>query len=395
MTTANQAPQIPQAATPAPAAGPYQPSQEEISAMTKAKVALMSRADSAFFTSLAFSLIQEFDPKTQTAATNGKYIKYNPAFFMSLTKEERVFLMLHESMHVAYLHMARGKGLDHRKFNRAADYVINQQLHERGFTMPKSGLRDDKYAGMSTEQVYALLPDDPPGDGSGDAWDDLIPSDMTNEQLKEEVQDMLVRAKVQSEMAGDKAGSIPGDIQIFLDKLLNPVLPWQKILQRFFSSFAKTDYSFRKPNRRHFPTFHLPSLYGASLCDLGIAVDISGSVSDHEFKVFVSEIAGILRMQKPSLINLIQFDTEIHHIDKVRSIPELLKCEFTGRGGTMLHEVVTWANKNKPQAMLIFTDGGLYEWPAEKINVPVVWLIHNNPSFTAPYGKVIHYQITQ
>jgi len=358
---------------------------EHAQALSKAKIALMSRADSAFFTTVCFSLKHVWNDKIPTARTNGTVIEFSPQFFMSLDQEERVFLMLHETMHVAYLHMDRLLTRDARKWNRAADYVINLQLVERGFKMPAVGLLDKQFAGMSTEEVYNLLPDDPEFEM------DLMPSDLDPDQLQSDVQDILVRARLQSRMSGDAPGSIPGDIEIFLDRLLDPKLPWNRILQKYLQKFAKTDYSFRKPNRRHFPQHYLPSLYGEALIDLAVAVDISGSVSDEEFNRIVSETASILRMMKPEKITLVQFDTEIKSVEEVRNIQELMKVKFTGRGGTLISPVFQWANENKPQALLIFTDGGFrfYDYPC---NVDTLFLIHDNPGFTAPFGKVVHYE---
>ena len=372
-------------------------------ALNKAKIALMSKPDSAFFTTLAFSLIHEFDNTVRTAATNGKRVIYNPDFFMSLNHEERVFLMLHESMHCAYLHMERGHGYCPDVFNVAADHVINLQLLERGFKMPECGIADKDYTGLSTEEVYHIIIKEGGGNGGGGVpgfGPDLQPpaggpGSAEAEQLKQDIQDILCRAAMQSKMSNDKPGSIPGEIELFLDKLLNPKLPWQRILQKFLNSFSKTDYSFRKPNRRFFPQHIMPSMYGESLIDLAAFADISGSVTDHEFHVQLSEVAGVMRMMKPKRIIFGQFDTEIQQLDKIESLADMRHIHFTGRGGTMIEPVLEWANTNKPQLLLVFTDGH-FNWPAElTTKVPVIWLIYNNPNFTAPYGKVIHYEIKE
>jgi predicted metal-dependent peptidase len=372
-------------------------------ALNKAKIALMSKGDSAFFTTLAFSLIHEFDNRIPTAATNGKRIKYNPDFFMSLDSEERVFLMLHEAMHCAYLHMERGHGYDQQRFNIAADHVINLQLKERGFKMPECGIADDDYKGLSTEEVYNLLPQNP-GGSSGNGGVPGFGADLESpegddtpearEQLKQDIQDILCRAAMQSKMSNDKPGTIPGEIELFLDKLLNPKLPWNRILQKYLNSFSKNDYSFRKPNRRFFPQHIMPSMYGENLIDLAAFADISGSVTDHEFHVQLSETAAVMRMMKPKQIMFGQFDTEIKQVDKITSLADMRHIHFTGRGGTMIEPVLEWANTHKPQLLLVFTDGH-FDWPELTTKVPVIWLIYNNPNFTAPYGKVIHYEITE
>ena len=358
-------------------------------ALSKAKIQLMTRPDSAFFTTVCFSLKHVWDDSIPTACTNGREIRFNTKFFMSLTVEEQIFLLLHESMHVAYLHMVRCM-CDMRRWNIAADYVINLQLVERGFKMPACGLLDHQYAGMSTEQVEKLLPVDPPFNGFGA---DLEPGDIPgDEQLTRDIQDILVRASIQSKMANDKPGSIPSDIQIFLNGLLNPKLPWHRLLLKYLQAFAKNDYSFKKPNRRFFPKYHLPSLHGEKLMDLAVAVDISGSVSDSDFHVFVSEIASILRMMKPEKITLIQFDTEIKSVDEVHNIQELMAVKFTGRGGTKIEPVLEWADKAKPQLLLVFSDGE-FRFYGPETKSTTLWIIHNNDRFTPPFGKVIHYAI--
>lgn len=362
--------------------------EEHDIAMNKAKIALMNRADSAFFTTICFSLVHKWDPNIPTAATNGKQIRFNPQFFMTLSTEERVFLLLHESMHCAYLHMSRLQGRDMRKWNVAADYVINLQLVDRGFTMPSVGLLDRQYAGMSTEQVYDALPDCQ----NVQVQLDLEPAEGDEEDLQQDIQDILVRAQIQSKLSGDKPGTIPGDIEIFLRKLLDPKLPWNQILAKYLNSFAKNDYTFKKPNRRFFPKHHLPSMHSEALGEIAIAIDTSGSVTDEEFHRFVSETHSILRMMNPEQISLIQFDTDIKSVDTVRSVMELMRVKFTGRGGTYIEPVMDWAIANKPQVMLVFSDG-YFNMPQSYPKNPILWMIHNNESFEAPIGKVVHYDM--
>lgn len=362
-------------------------------ALNRAKITLMSTADSAFFTTLCFNMKHTWSDKIPTAGCNGKDILWNPKFFMSLVNtEERVFLLLHETLHAAYLHMVRRpSNVCPDKWNIAADHVINLQLIARGFTMPtgvNKGHADEKYIGMSTEQVCALLPDNP----GKPQWDDLMEPDGDLKQLEGDIADILVQAQIQSQLSNDKVGTIPGEIEIFLNKLLNSKLPWQRILQKYLHSFAKNDYTYKRPNRRFFPQYHLPSLYSENLMDLVIAVDTSGSVSSSDFTRFVSEIHGIMKMMKPGCIKLIQFDTDIKSVNNIKSLSDLIKVRFTGQGGTDIEPILEWANEHKPQLMLCFTDGG-FSFPdiASKINY--LWLINGGGEFTPPFGKVINYEI--
>ena len=361
-------------------------------ALSRAKFAVMSSTNGAFFTALIFGMHHEFDDTIPTACTNGRWVKYNRTFFMNLTHEERVFLILHEVMHGALMHVDRGENLDKRRFNIAADHVINLMLIERKFEMPACGLADPQYKDMDTETVYKLLPEncEEPEDGIGE---DLVAPTNPEEskKIQREIEDLLIRAQAQSKMANDKPGTIPGDIQIFLNKLLDPKLPWNQILAKYLQSYAKNDYSFKKPNRRFFPQHHLPSLYSKSLIDLAVAVDTSGSVSDHDFLRVISETNSIIRMMKPRKMTFLQFDHVLQGVDEIGSIMDLMRVKFTGRGGTNIEPVFDWATKNKPQLLLIFSDG-CFSFPDEYPKSDLLWLIHSNPQWTFPKGKVIHYE---
>ena len=357
-------------------------------ALSRAKIQLMSKPGSVFFTTVCFSLRHLWDDRIKTACTNGKEIRFNPQFFMRLSQEERVFLLVHESMHVAYLHMDRLNEREPKKFNVAADHVINLQLIERGFYMPTGGYADPVYSGMGTEEVYALLPEDT----YEDVEMDLEASKESSEDLQGQIQEIIVRAAVQVSMQDGSTNDIPGDIRIYLDRLLKPKLPWQRILQKYLNASTKHDYSFRKPNRRFFPTYLLPRMYSESLMDIAVAVDTSGSVSTENFNSFVSDISFILKHMKPAVLNLIQFDTAISTVTPIKSAKELSKVTFIGRGGTHIGDLMKWVNEHKPKLLLVFTDGE-FEFYQATTKVNTVWVIHNNPRFIAPFGKVIHYTI--
>lgn len=358
-------------------------------AYDKAKIGLMAKPDTTFFTTIVFSLKLIWDRCIPTAATDGSSIRMNPDFFMSLLPDERIFLIVHEAMHVALLHMLRLADRDHRKWNKACDHYINLMLIERGFRMPQNGLADSKYKGLSSDEIYALLPDPPPDDSF---TLDLEPNVAPVDSITQDIQDILIRAAMQSKMHGDAPGSIPGDIEIYLNKLLNPKLPWQRILQKYIQNLSKHDYSWRKPNRRFFPNHYLPSMFSEKLMDIAIAIDSSGSVSDDEFRVFVSETHGILKMMKPDKITLIQFDKVIKSVDNIGSIRDLMNVTFIGRGGTRIEPVMEWAKENQPKLLLVFTDGD-FKFYNTGYKTNTVFLIHNNPRFESPYGKVINYEI--
>ncbi len=389
----------------------------------KAKIALMTRPNTAFFSTMFLNMKHSWDFSKPEAETNGLEVKYNPEYFLGLDKEERLGLMMEQTLHTAFLHMERMGERDKDRWQRAADEVARNALVDAGFKLPKDRTCDPKYRGMSTDEVYRLIPiNEPPppenqndlappppqgGDGSGDGngnGDDKGNGDQdspgngqssqqaADSNLRSKVEDLLVQANQAAKMAGNSAGSVPGQLELFLEKLLNPVLPWQTILRRWMMAQAKTDFTMRRPNKRFFPQHYLPSMLSESLVDVMVAVDISGSVSDSDFQQFVSETHRIMKAFKPKSIRFVQFDTQIQHDDNIRSLSDLKKLKFHGRGGTDPTPVIELANQVKPKVLLFFTDGEFWsELPDYKGNL--VWLIHNNEQFKAPYGKTVHYNL--
>jgi predicted metal-dependent peptidase len=69
-----------------------------------------------------------------------------------------------------------------------------------------------------------------------------------------------------------------------------------------------------------------------------------------------------------------------------------MRVKFSGRGGTIITPVLNWASENKPQLLMVFTDGGFGFYDTQT-KVDTIWLIHGNPNWTAPFGKVIHYEV--
>jgi predicted metal-dependent peptidase len=366
--------------------------EEAHKAMNKAKVQMMLCPDTTFFTTVLFSLQHMWDYSVQTACTNGKWIRYNPDFFMKFTPKQQLGLMLHETYHVIWMHMARLNDRDITKWNVATDYAINIALVDGGWELPPGGLIDEKYRGMSADEIYALLPDPDPdkvdihfteGDEEGS----------TPLETEAHIQDVLIRAQMQSKMAGDAPGSIPGEIELYINRLLKPKLPTATLLRKFFYDMGKDDYSWRKPNRRFFPKHHLPSLYSEVLGHVAFFADLSASVTDAQVLRYISEVGGVMKQLRPKRLTLGSFDTDVRGVEDITNIGQLAQTTFTGRGGTDIGPVLAWAKQHKPKALIIFTDGYFSFSPDFAVpECPVMWLINDNTNFKPPYGKVIEYE---
>lgn len=350
--------------------------------------------DAAFFAHCVMSMTHEFDETVPTAATDGKGCFYNTDFFMKLTPEERMGLVLHETMHPAMLHFERQGTRDGGQWNIAGDYSINDFILGAGFKLPDGALYDKKYTGWTVEKIFndvvqnkMKMPEQlkdmrPPDPGPGNK--------QAQDELKAHWDDILIQAAQVSKMRGDKPGAIPGAVQMYIDSLLNPEVPWHRVLASFMTRMLKTDYTFRKPNRRYRPRFILPSQFSEAVCDITVAVDTSGSVRPDQFHHFVSETAAIIKNMRPQNLHFMCFDTSVKTVDTLKDLRDLHKVKFTGRGGTKIDPVMEYAKKEKPSVMIVFTDGH-YTPPKVNPKVPVLWVVNDNQTFKAPFGKHIKY----
>lgn len=397
------------------------PPQAAVESLSKAKTKLMLKKDCAFFSTLILQtpVYWVTEDEIPTAATDGIHLFFNPDFFMKLDNEEKIFLLLHEIMHNVYDHGIRRGFRDAKIWNKAGDYVINDELIQRNFKMPKGGLHNVDYRDWSADAIYADLmqkQDEGGGSGPDNPWPDLQdPADdngngdgsgngsgsqgiggipkPTAAEAEEHNKDLLASATQISQMSGDKAGTIPGSLQRHLDDLLNPKLPWTKILAKFLFSMNKNDYSWRKPNRRFISQgIVMPSLHSEGIGRISFAIDTSGSVSVSDFNRFMSEIAYVFKQFQPKEINVMQFDHILQGNDKCCSVQDFMKLEFKGGGGTNIDPVLeAFKEDDVSKALIILTDGYLHQRVDLDPKKPVIWCIYDNPGFVPEFGTAIHF----
>ena len=138
---------------------------KELRRLQKAHVTLMRTPTFAFYSGILMLGKSEIDDNIPTACTNGRDVKYGRAFIKTLNDKELAFVVLHEAGHKMYRHLTVWKKLykeNAQLANAACDYVINIELKdldpkEDTIQMPKIGLIDAKYRGMTSKQVYDLL----------------------------------------------------------------------------------------------------------------------------------------------------------------------------------------------------------------------------------------------
>jgi len=353
-------------------------------AVMRSKVSVLANPKLKFFAGVLFSLNWRITEEVPTAATNGKNLLINPNFFESLGPSERDFLLMHETFHVVLQHMLRLAGRDMRRWNAACDYAINAELIKIGMTMPAGGLYEHKYAGLSADEIYNDLPDDAKPD-----HEDLIeaPNAKDAKDISQAITKAAIRA--QNQTKGGTDAYIPSEVRRMVEKATNPKLPWFTLLRKYLNGTMKGDFTLSRPNRRFLPTI-LPSRHSEKLEQITVVIDVSGSVSKQQFQHFVNEAYGIMSKMKPSKMTLIQFSSGLVGVDQVRTKTDFDKVEFNGGGGTRVQPVCDWVAEHKPNIVVVFTDGYFYE-PKRRDSSNWVWIINENPSYKAPWGRTIHF----
>ena len=193
-------------------------------------------------------------------------------------------------------------------------------------------------------------------------------------------------------------------------------IDFEDILNRFFQEITKSDYSYRRINKRlsSATDFIFPALYSRAFGRVLFAIDTSGSVSGDEVRNMVGDILNCVDTyiskgcQAPEL-GVIQFDSEVAGFETVSQATDIQEFEAKGGGGTDYQPVFKWIEENTangllidqmtgaaPEALIILTDGFCDSFPEEIPDFPVFWVIVGRSSFygsfVPPFGEVI--QIT-
>jgi predicted metal-dependent peptidase len=346
--------------------------------------------DHYFFGRLAMSLQLVEDKTVSTLAVDGKHIMYNPDFVLTLTPKLTQSAFIHEIMHCVCEHMLRRNGREPRRFNMAADYVVNLVLKDSGFLIGPDWLIDEKYRDMSTEHIYDLLK--PKDVEDSEPFDEVLEGAASAGEAAEMALDWQV--SVQSAIQAAKMyGKLPKGMARFIEELEEPQVPWQQVLQQFVTQTTRNDYSWSRPSKRMIAHgFHMPSLYSESMGAMVAGIDTSGSIDGPTLTAFASEITAAFNAAHPEKLYNIYCDAEVAHVDEVDGGDELPAFVGHGGGGTDLREIFNWVADNdvKPAALIMLTDG-YTPFPSEAPDYPVLWCM--TTSVVPPFGETVRIKV--
>lgn len=316
-----------------------------------------------------------------TACVGKQGINYqlliNPTFWEGLDHIQRIGLLKHELLHIAFQHLGIVfKFADRKLANIAMDCEINQYIEKDW--LPVGGIDIDNYPQLNLEpkagckyyydkmmdaknakekngtcgspEFDKVLDDDNAVDHSG--WDDFEKiSEIEQKLIERQTHRLLHQA---SEQTLKKQGTVPGEIKAIIElaKVEKPKFNWRKYIRRFTGDSTKifTKKQRRKENRRYDDN---PGLKVKMRQKMLVAIDTSGSVKPRELKEFMNEIYHIWKTGVEVVI--IQCDTRIQSIIEYKGKFEL---DISGRGGTQFDPVLEYFNQHpKYTSLIYFTDG--------------------------------------
>jgi predicted metal-dependent peptidase len=149
-------------------------------------------------------------------------------------------------------------------------------------------------------------------------------------------------------------------------------MDWRQMIRVSLESNLVSDFTFMRPNRKsQFSDYILPGMKKDQQINIAIALDVSGSISNHDTRDFLSEVQGIMDQFDSYRIEVWCFDTrvtgyDVFTSDDGRSITEF---EMTGGGGTDF--MCNWAfmeeREIEPDQFIMFTDGEPFgKWGIEE-----------------------------
>ena len=345
---------------------------------------------------------------------------FNPLIFLTLNIRQMESILKHEILHIVSLHHLRAKSMkafySKPALNMAMDIVVNRYLKDlppdattlewvnKTYSLHLEPYGTMEYYADALQEALRAQKKEQPSkseknrketepqvEDSEATYDPATTHDLWEESS--ELEDKTLQEFTQKLLLASEKGEIPSYVQGMLASLKEQggELPWNLYLNRLMGTVegAKkktiTRRSRRQPER--------PDLRGelrSHKAKIAVAIDISGSISDEEFKQAMQEVLSIVKNYNHEM-TLLECDNELRQIYQVKSVRDL-KDRTNTRGGTSFSPVIEYANRNRINLLIYFTDGkGEPQLKPVPRGYQILWVISGRGeelSLRKPYGTV-------
>src|SRR5215467_8673505 len=328
--------------------------------MTRARRKLFQKPAAQFWGVLGLGMALVPDDTCETMATDARSIFYSPAYVMSLTEDECIFVIAHEISHPALDHFRRKETRDHEMWNMAGDYELNPYLVSAGLTPPQGLLNDARFTGLSAEQIYSVIEKEnqqardkgqpePHQKGSGNMRqptnEDGSPMSAEEvDQLMADFQQKTNQALGAARKAGQMAGgAVPSHLVNVTDTRAHHFpMDWRQPLRAFIDALGSRQDTWASLSRRGMSYgMAYPGEQVIRPSRLAWLIDVSGSIDRAKNRQALAEAQAALDDLAVDAIDLIYVDTAIKGIDTYEAGDTIILKDGTG-GGTDFASAMAW-----------------------------------------------------
>lgn len=310
-----------------------------------------------------------------------KYVIYfNPILFLQLNMKQMETTIKHEIHHVLSLHLSRAKELKNKystlTVNLAMDIVVNQYLDNlppysttlKGVNL-KYNLNMEAYNTLEyyAEKIQSEL-DLMEENDEGEEDDSQMTNSMIESYNPEKMHDMwqesdefdekTLREFAEKVINASQKGTIPSQVESLIANLKNSQgeIPWNIMLKKLMGTVeSNKKKTITRRNRRQPNRLDLRGEIRNHKSEIAVAIDISGSISNEEFKQAIKEVLSIVKNYNHE-ITIIECDKEVKRVYKAKSVRDIKK-RLTSGGATKFTPVFEYANNTKCNLLIYFTDG--------------------------------------
>lgn len=400
-----------------------------------------------FYAHIIQQMCRHFDdariPTAAVSVTDKINLYINPCFWIyELTsRRQRMAVLKHELGHLIFHHCYRIQDFGNRMLaNIAADLVVNSLIDgnvfgdkKKQFIFPENfGLPHDETlpfyyenfpvedhpvcqnpSGHDKEHAESKKDDSSSGedksDTKGDSHDHAVGADgkckvcggirtldshdVWSEEEGSKISESMKRSLINdavnraADASAKSAGNLPNAIKQAIEiARKKPQIPWTLVLRQFVSKLSTGVLTHTK--KRESKRFHTrPGPKINPKLKLLLSFDVSGSITDHEYEIFINEGLAILKNAGIGSVDVLEWDASVTSVDlsgkpAAYKLKKGYKVTRTGSGGTDPMPAIRWINehKSKYDGTIWFTDGHFFSDLSEKLKLPSLWVITKDGS---------------
>jgi predicted metal-dependent peptidase len=363
--------------------------EEFFSLVDKVNLSLMKDKDNFYgFFLLQMSREIRFDICSPTALNfkGAKYVIYfNPIIFLNLNIKQMESSIKHEILHILSMHLIRAKefkvGYSPLAINMAMNIVVNKYLDNLplyavtlewvnlNYSLELLAFEPFEYYAKRIQAALDLLEDEGEEEDNSTNHETAEDSNKIETDYKPEkthdiweessdIDEKTLEEFTEKYINNSQKGNLPNYLESIISSLKNSKgeLPWNLYLKKLMGTVeGNKKKTITRRNRRQPDRLELRGQLRSHKAKIVVALDISGSISDEEFNQAIKEVLEIVKNYNHE-ITILECDSEIRRVYKVKSEKDI-KDRIDMRGGTKFTPVFEYANHNKVNVLVYFTDG--------------------------------------